>query len=39
MYMRSIDNSNYDDDDRDYLTGFIEHLSEVKPPKNVKLTI
>lgn len=33
MYMKHINNSNYDNDDREYLSDFLEYLSEKKRTK------
>jgi len=34
MYMKDIRNSNYDNDDRQYLSGFLDYLSKEKEKKN-----
>lgn len=39
MYMRRINNRSYDDDNREYLSGFVEHLSEIKQKKKCKINL
>ena len=35
MYMKQISNSNYENDDQEYLSGFIEYLSEKQDDEHV----
>lgn len=37
MYMKDINNTNYDNDDRQYLAGFLEYLSKKKERKKSEI--
>lgn len=37
MYMKDINNTNYDNDNRQYLAGFLEYLSKKKEGKKSEI--